>query len=93
LPHKQKGSPDSFFKKAFVTIEKAAQKVTGKPLLYLRDGASIPILSTIGRELGADAIMLGLATRESLMHSPNENVPIKLLENGRKVWKTFFLGL
>jgi acetylornithine deacetylase/succinyl-diaminopimelate desuccinylase-like protein len=33
--------------------------------------------------------MLGLATRESQMHSPNENVPMKLLENGRRVWKKF----
>jgi acetylornithine deacetylase/succinyl-diaminopimelate desuccinylase-like protein len=59
LPHKTKGSPDSVFKRAFQTLEKSAKAVTGRDLLYLRDGASIPIISTIQRELGADALCSG----------------------------------
>jgi acetylornithine deacetylase/succinyl-diaminopimelate desuccinylase-like protein len=94
LPHLDKTvKGQESLKNAFLTLEKAVRGTTHKAPIYERDGASIPILTTLTRELGAEAIMLGLATKTAQMHSPNENVPLELLENGRRVWRDFFLGL
>ena len=49
----------------------------GEPLL-LRDGGSIPILTTLKDILGADCYLLGLANPDSRIHSPDENM---LVEN------------
>jgi len=78
---------------ACLALESACVKVTKRKPLYLREGASIPVLSTIATELKADSLMLGLFTEDSFLHSPNENVSIKLLENGSKVWAHFFTTL
>ena len=48
-----------------------------EPLL-LRDGGSIPILSTLREILGVDSYLLGLANPDCRIHSPDENM---LVEN------------
>jgi acetylornithine deacetylase/succinyl-diaminopimelate desuccinylase-like protein len=80
----------SVFAAAFGAVHSAVKEATGNPPQYLREGASIPVLSNIKRILGADAIMLGLFREDSLLHSPNENVDLRLLKIGREVWADFF---
>jgi acetylornithine deacetylase/succinyl-diaminopimelate desuccinylase-like protein len=93
LPHLNKAdakrsSPG--FKNVIENIHDSVELVTRNAPLYIREGASIPILPDIKAILGADAVMLGLANEDSGMHSPEENIDLRILETGIKVWQTFF---
>lgn len=78
------------FARALRLAGESCRIVTGNNARYLREGGSIPILASFKKSLKADSIMLGLFTETSHLHSPNENVSIKLLENGARVWELFF---
>jgi len=71
--------------RAFEACDKAVREVFGNPPHYLRDGASVPILADIRRILGMDALMLGVALPESRLHSPNENLDLRMIERATKV--------
>jgi acetylornithine deacetylase/succinyl-diaminopimelate desuccinylase-like protein len=93
LNAKERKTQSKFFLKAMRLVEEGCRTVTGNPLLHLCDGGSVPILATFKKILGADALALGLYSDKSLIHSPNENVEVKFLENGIKVWERVFKGL
>ena len=40
--------------------------------VYIREGGSIPVVSTFAKELGADVLLLGWAQDDDNAHSPNE---------------------
>ncbi len=42
----------------------------------MREGGSIPILTTFRNILGVDSILLALASPDCQAHGPNENFPI-----------------
>jgi succinyl-diaminopimelate desuccinylase len=44
----------------------------GRPPVYVREGGSIPIVTTFARELGADVLLLGWGQNDDNTHSPNE---------------------
>lgn len=64
-------SPDGF------AARKALAGAFGAEPLLLRDGGSIPILSTLKEILGVDSHLLGLANPDSRIHSPDENMMIE----------------
>ena len=61
-----------------LAARKALSEAFGAEPLLLRDGGSIPILSTLKEILGVDSYLLGLANPDSQIHSPDENM---LIEN------------
>jgi succinyl-diaminopimelate desuccinylase len=44
----------------------------GKAPVYIREGGSIPIVTTFSHELIADALLLGWGQNDDNTHSPNE---------------------
>ena len=89
-PAKKQTATEKTFAGIFKKIDKSVDAVTGRPPVYLREGASIPILSGLKKILGADSIMLGMIAEDSLLHSPNENISLRVLENGIRVFEEFF---
>lgn len=61
---------------------RALTKVFGRAPALLREGGSIPILTEFKRVLGADALLLALASPDCKAHSPNENFPLENFEVG-----------
>lgn len=64
-------SPDG--KAAQASLQEAFKAT---PIL-LRDGGSIPILTSFKKILGADSLLLGLGNPDCCIHSPNENMLLK----------------
>lgn len=56
---------------------RALTSVFGRRPALLREGGSIPIVTTFRKILGADSLLLGLASPDCQAHSPNENFPIE----------------
>ena len=56
---------------------RALETVFGRKPALLREGGSIPIVTTFKQMLGADSLLLALASPDCQAHSPNENFPIE----------------
>ena len=70
-------NPHSAYGRAAQT---ALKKTFGREAVLSREGGSIPILQSLKSVLGADSLLLALASPGCRAHSPNENF---LLENFR----------
>jgi succinyl-diaminopimelate desuccinylase len=51
---------------------KAIKAGFGKAPVFIREGGSIPIVTTFARQLGADVLLLGWGLNDDNTHSPNE---------------------
>lgn len=76
--------------RAFAAVDKCAQEVFGNPPLYLREGASIPLISAIKRRTGLDCVMAGLFSPDDNLHAPNEGFSLAMVERGTAYYKKFF---
>ncbi|HVT27500.1 MAG TPA: dipeptidase [Lacipirellulaceae bacterium] len=50
----------------------AIKDAFGREPVYIREGGSIPIVTTFAEELGADVLLLGWGQNDDNTHSPNE---------------------
>ncbi|MGA7905018.1 MAG: dipeptidase [Terrimicrobiaceae bacterium] len=66
--------PNSLYGKAAL---RALQQVFGRKPALMREGGSIPIVTTFKKILGADSLLLALASPDCHAHSPNENFPLE----------------
>ena len=55
----------------------ALERVFGRKPALMREGGSIPIVTTFKKVLGADSLLLALASPDCHAHSPNENFPLE----------------
>ena len=60
----------------------AIEAAFGTPPVYIREGGSIPIVTTFTRELGADALLLGWGQNDDNTHSPNEKFSLDDFHRG-----------
>jgi succinyl-diaminopimelate desuccinylase len=51
---------------------RAIERGFGKPPVYIREGGSIPVVSTFKDKLGVDTLLLGWGLNDDNTHSPNE---------------------
>ncbi len=66
-------------------LEAAARAIEqgfGCPPVFIREGGSIPIVSTFMRELGADVLLLGWGLNDDNAHSPNEKFSLADFHRG-----------
>jgi succinyl-diaminopimelate desuccinylase len=66
-------------------IEAAAKAIEygfGRPPVFIREGGSIPIVSTFARELKADVLLLGWGLDDDNTHSPNEKFSLTDFHRG-----------
>jgi acetylornithine deacetylase/succinyl-diaminopimelate desuccinylase-like protein len=62
--------------------ERALREAFGRDVAFIRCGGSLPILSMFKQELGADSLLLGLASPNCNAHGPNEKVNLADLDRG-----------
>ncbi len=60
----------------------AMQEVWGARPVRIREGGSIPIVSTFAQELNAPVLLLGFGLHDDGLHSPNEKFNISHFYNG-----------
>jgi succinyl-diaminopimelate desuccinylase len=56
----------------------------GRPPVFIREGGSIPIVTTFTRELGADVLLLGWGQNDDNTHSPNEKFSLDDYHRGTR---------
>lgn len=56
--------------------------ISEKEPVYLWEGASIPVVSSLASEVGAEPLLVGFGTAEDKIHAPNESFSIKSFEQG-----------
>lgn len=75
---------------AFDAMEKSVVDNFGAHPLYLREGGSIPLVESLKVMTGLDCVMLGLFTYEDNLHSPNESMPLEMIEKASRCYEEFF---
>ena len=54
----------------------------GRKPVFIREGGSIPVVSTFKRELGVDTLLLGWGQNDDNLHSPNEKFSLADFHRG-----------
>ncbi len=71
--------------------KRALQAGFGRPPVFLRNGGSIPVVSTFRQELGVDCLLIGFGLPDDNTHSPNEKFCLKDFHRGIRtsayLWK------
>jgi acetylornithine deacetylase/succinyl-diaminopimelate desuccinylase-like protein len=68
-----------------LAAQRALEKVFGRKPALMREGGSIPIVTTFKKVLGVDSLLLALASPDCRAHSPNENFPVENFLAGIKL--------
>lgn len=74
-------STDSPFMRA---AQQALAEEYGKPAALTGCGGSIPVVDTIGRELGMECVLMGFGLEDDQVHSPNEKFEVRCFHQGAR---------
>jgi acetylornithine deacetylase/succinyl-diaminopimelate desuccinylase-like protein len=61
---------------------RAIEKGFGTLPVFVREGGSIPVVSTFDQELGAPAVLFGVGLPDENAHAPNEKLDVANFHNG-----------
>lgn len=84
-----KNPPSPKLAGAFCAMEKCVREVFGCSPIFLREGASIPLISDLKRETGLDCLMLGLFLPGDNLHAPNESFSLDMARRGALYYERF----
>jgi acetylornithine deacetylase/succinyl-diaminopimelate desuccinylase-like protein len=69
-------------------VMRAAQQALadeyGRPAALIGCGGSIPVVDTIGRELGMECVLMGFGLEDDQVHSPNEKFEVRCFHQGAR---------
>lgn len=67
---------------ATVAASKAMEEAFGKKTVYVRDGGSVPIVTSFSKKLKAPVVLMGLGLDSENLHSPNEHFSLNHFKLG-----------
>lgn len=70
----------------------ALTAVWNKPVVYKREGGSIPVATVMQRELGVKSLLTGFGLPDDAIHSPNERLNFPNLVKGIQALIHFYLS-
>ena len=59
--------------RATIAASKAMTRAFGKKVVYMREGGSVPVVTSFVKKLKAPTVMMGLGLNSENLHSPNEH--------------------
>jgi acetylornithine deacetylase/succinyl-diaminopimelate desuccinylase-like protein len=68
--------------KATIAASKAMSQAFGKKTVYMREGASIPIVATFASVLKSPSVLMGFGLNTENLHSPNEHFSLRHFQLG-----------
>jgi acetylornithine deacetylase/succinyl-diaminopimelate desuccinylase-like protein len=75
---------------AFQAARQAFEEVWGKRPLSVKEGGSVPIITTFKEQLGTDIVLLGFGLDSDAIHSPNEHFSLVTFEKGISTVISFY---
>ena len=93
IPPNREGAPSPYpekLKKIFEAVEVCVEKNFGNPPIFLREGASIPLLSLLKKETGLDSVMTGLFSPLDNLHAPNESFSLEMMRRAINYYEALF---
>ncbi|PNW86247.1 hypothetical protein CHLRE_02g078650v5 [Chlamydomonas reinhardtii] len=70
---------------ALAAAAEVHEALSGRPPLFLRDGATIPALAAFQQELKVDTTKFGWGLSDKI-HAPNERLLAEMYDKGRRAW-------
>ncbi len=67
---------------AICVAARAFSTVFGRPTVFIRDGASVPIVGDFAKHLGIPSVMMGFGLPDDGLHSPNEKFRVENFYQG-----------
>lgn len=93
IPPNREGAPNPYpekLGKIFGAVEDCVKQNFGNPPIFLREGASIPLLSLLKKETGLDSVMTGLFSPLDNLHAPNESFSLTMMERALNYYEALF---
>jgi len=75
---------------AIHTAAQAFSDIYQKPTVFIRDGASIPIVGDFATHLGIPTVLMGFGLPDDGLHSPNEKYSLENYYKGIMTIAHFF---